>query len=67
GTATQLAAASEHQALQIAAASNAINRMTGSIDLVSATDQDSWALAETRSIDPVMRLIALDAAAICNA
>lgn len=46
GTATQLAAASEHQALQIAAASNAINRMTGSIDLVSANAHESWSVAE---------------------
>lgn len=46
GTATQLAAASEHQALQIAAASNAINRMTGSIDLVSANAHESSAVAE---------------------
>ncbi|WP_095092797.1 methyl-accepting chemotaxis protein [Pseudomonas sp. Irchel 3A5] len=46
GTATQLAAASEHQALQITAASNAINRMTGSIDLVSANAHESWSVAE---------------------
>ncbi|WP_122666971.1 methyl-accepting chemotaxis protein [Pseudomonas viridiflava] len=46
GTATQLAAASEHQALQISAASNAINRMTGSIDLVSANAHESWSVAE---------------------
>jgi twitching motility protein PilJ len=45
-TATQLAAASEHQALQIAAASNAINRMSGSIDLVSANAHESSAVAE---------------------
>lgn len=46
GTATQLAAASEHQALQIAAASNAINRMSGSIDLVSANAHESSSVAE---------------------
>jgi len=45
-TATQLAAASEHQALQIAAASTAINRMTGSIDLVSANARESSSVAE---------------------
>jgi twitching motility protein PilJ len=45
-TATQLAAASEHQALQIAAASTAINRMTGSIDLVSANAHESSSVAE---------------------
>ena len=45
-TATQLAAASEHQALQIAAASTAIDRMTGSIDLVSANAHESSSVAE---------------------
>ena len=45
-TATELAAASEHQALQIAAASSAINRMTGSIDLVSANADESTSVAE---------------------
>ncbi|SQF93900.1 chemotaxis sensory transducer [Paucimonas lemoignei] len=45
-TATQLAAASEHQALQIAAASTAINRMAGSIDLVSANAHESSSVAE---------------------
>lgn len=45
-TATQLAAASEHQALQIAAASSAINRMSGSIDLVSANAHESSSVAE---------------------
>ncbi|UZJ60757.1 methyl-accepting chemotaxis protein [Pseudomonas sp. KU26590] len=45
-TATQLAAASEHQALQIAAASNAINDMATSIDQVSANASESVAVAE---------------------
>ncbi len=45
-TATQLAAASEHQALQITAASTAINRMAGSIDLVSANARESSSVAE---------------------
>ncbi|WP_341522291.1 methyl-accepting chemotaxis protein [Pseudomonas sp. G.S.17] len=45
-TATQLAAASEHQALQIAAASNAINDMAVSIDQVSANALESSSVAE---------------------
>ncbi len=45
-TATELAAASEHQALQIATASSAINRMSGSIDLVSANADESTSVAE---------------------
>ncbi|MBD8707640.1 MULTISPECIES: methyl-accepting chemotaxis protein [Pseudomonas] len=45
-TATQLAAASEHQALQIAAASNAINDMATSIDQVSANASVSVTVAE---------------------
>ena len=45
-TATQLAAASEHQALQIAAASNAINEMATSVDQVSANASESVAVAE---------------------
>jgi twitching motility protein PilJ len=45
-TATQLAAASEHQALQIAAASNAINDMATSIDQVSANASESVTVAE---------------------
>lgn len=45
-TATQLAAASEHQALQIAAASNAINDMAVSIDQVSANALESSLVAE---------------------
>jgi twitching motility protein PilJ len=45
-TATELAAASEHQALQIATASSAIHRMTGSIDLVSANADESTSVAE---------------------
>ncbi|MFJ5299849.1 methyl-accepting chemotaxis protein [Pseudomonas sp. NPDC088368] len=49
-TATQLAAASEHQALQIAAASNAINDMAMSIDQVSANAGESVAVAE-RSVE----------------
>lgn len=45
-TATQLAAASEHQALQIAAASNAINEMATSVEQVSANASESVAVAE---------------------
>ena len=45
-TATQLAAASEHQALQIAAASNAVNDMSRSIAQVSANASESVAVAE---------------------
>jgi twitching motility protein PilJ len=45
-TATQLAAASEHQALQIAAASNAVNEMGRSIDQVSANASESSLVAE---------------------
>jgi twitching motility protein PilJ len=45
-TATQLAAASEHQALQIAAASSAINDMAASVDHVSANALESSAVAE---------------------
>jgi len=45
-TATQLAGASEHQALQIAAASNAINDMAVSIDQVSANALESSSVAE---------------------
>jgi twitching motility protein PilJ len=45
-TATQLAAASEHQALQIAAASNAINDMAVSIDQVSVNALESSSVAE---------------------
>ena len=45
-TATQLAAASEHQALQIAAASNAVNDMSRSVEQVSANASESVAVAE---------------------
>jgi twitching motility protein PilJ len=45
-TATQLAAASEHQALQIAAASNAIHDMSASIEQVSANASESSSVAE---------------------
>lgn len=45
-TALQLAAASEHQALQISAASTAINDMAASIDQVSANASESSAVAE---------------------
>ncbi|TDV60532.1 methyl-accepting chemotaxis protein [Pseudomonas sp. LP_7_YM] len=45
-TATQLAAASEHQALQIAVASNAVNDMTRSVQQVSANASESVAVAE---------------------
>jgi twitching motility protein PilJ len=45
-TATQLAAASEHQALQIAAASNAVNDMSRSVQQVSANASESVAVAE---------------------
>jgi twitching motility protein PilJ len=45
-TATQLAAASEHQALQIAAASNAVNDMFRSVEQVSANASESVAVAE---------------------
>jgi twitching motility protein PilJ len=45
-TATQLAAASEHQALQIAAASNAVNDMSKSVQQVSANASESVAVAE---------------------
>jgi twitching motility protein PilJ len=45
-TATQLAAASEHQALQIAAASKAINQMSSSIEQVSANAGVSVSVAE---------------------
>ncbi|HEY0285733.1 MAG TPA: methyl-accepting chemotaxis protein [Pseudomonas sp.] len=45
-TATQLAAASEHQALQIAAASNAIHDMSASIDQVSVNASESSSVAE---------------------
>jgi twitching motility protein PilJ len=45
-TATQLAAASEHQALQIAAASNAIHDMSASIEQVSANASQSFSVAE---------------------
>ncbi|WP_268798440.1 methyl-accepting chemotaxis protein [Pseudomonas huanghezhanensis] len=45
-TATQLAAASEHQALQIAAASNAVNLMGASVDQVSANATESSRVAE---------------------
>jgi twitching motility protein PilJ len=45
-TALQLAAASEHQALQISAASTAINDMAASIDQVSANAAESSAVAE---------------------
>ncbi|MFJ3485716.1 methyl-accepting chemotaxis protein [Pseudomonas sp. NPDC090202] len=44
-TATQLAAASEHQALQIAAASNAVNDMSKSVRQVSANASESVAVA----------------------
>ncbi|MFK3798359.1 methyl-accepting chemotaxis protein [Pseudomonas sp. NPDC088444] len=45
-TATQLAAASEHQALQIAAASTAVNDMSRSVEQVSANASESVAVAE---------------------
>lgn len=45
-TAMQLAAASEHQAFQISAASTAINDMAASIDQVSANASESSAVAE---------------------
>jgi twitching motility protein PilJ len=45
-TAMQLAAASEHQAYQINAASTAINDMAASIDQVSANASESSAVAE---------------------
>ncbi|MCD5995046.1 type IV pili methyl-accepting chemotaxis transducer N-terminal domain-containing protein [Pseudomonas sp. CDFA 602] len=45
-TAMQLSAASEHQALQISAASTAINDMAASIDQVSANASESSAVAE---------------------
>ncbi|NYS40090.1 methyl-accepting chemotaxis protein [Pseudomonas syringae pv. actinidiae] len=45
-TAMQLSAASEHQALQISAASTAVNDMAASIDQVSANASESSAVAE---------------------